>query len=334
MVEGKDVILVTQFPSDSWFEGFAKRPNGTILAARLDEPDLYTFDAEDKDAIPQPIYNFEDVANGLCNMCPIPDSPDEYLVLSSVIDLANVNFDDIKIWRVALSPDDSSPPQVKQIPVDLSDTGFAIGIIAVTSRIFVIPDSFKGCIWRLDIEKGELTLLIADDSMKSAGNEGDFFGLNRVRVTEDFMWFTNTSAGTLCRIPIDRVPDEPSVGLRVAGPVQVVADDVPHCDGLALTEDQTTAYTCNYNEGYVWKVTIDPPTGKSETSVCLKNLSAPTTVEMAYVDNQPRLYVACCGEIEIGWVRQDDPNYWKEIADINSAVTVTVVTHEETVEAA
>ncbi|KAI0178677.1 hypothetical protein GGR52DRAFT_569586 [Hypoxylon sp. FL1284] len=325
----EDVVLVTQLPSDSWFEGFALRPNGKILASRLDEPELYTFNAEDPEAKPHLLHNFEEEANGLINLCPIPGCDDEYYVLSSVVDLVSIEFEEFIVWRVALSPDDSSPPKVTKV-TKIENSGFCIGIIPYSERILLIPDSFKNCIWRLDTETGTTSVLVADDTMKVAGGDGDFFGLNRVRITDEFLYFTNTSAGILCRMPFERVQDDPSIGLRPAGAVQKVTEDIPHCDGLALARDQTAVYTCSYTDGHIWKVSIDPSTGQSKTNVVLKNLSAPTAVELVYVNDKPKLFVVCCGEIEMNWFVQDDQNPWSEVANINSAVTVTVTTQEET----
>ncbi|KAI1387657.1 uncharacterized protein F4822DRAFT_430404 [Hypoxylon trugodes] len=327
----EDVVLVTQLPSDSWFEGFALRPNGRILTSRLDEPELYTFDAEDPESTPQLLHNFEEHANGLINLCPLPGANDEYLVLSGVVDLVNIEFEDFIVWRVSLSLDDNSPPKVTKI-IDLKDTGFCIGIIAISDRVVLLPDSFKNCIWRLDIQTGEKSLLVEDETMKAPEGEGNFFGLNRMRVADRHLWFTNTSAGTLCRIPIERVQDDPSVGIRIAGEVQIIAGDIPHCDGLALARDQTAVYTCSYMDGFIWKVSIDPSTGKGTTSVVLKNLASPTAVELIYINDKPKLFIVCCGEIEMNWFVQDSQNPWSEVANINESVMVTAVTVEETVE--
>ncbi|KAI2628526.1 hypothetical protein GGR54DRAFT_347737 [Hypoxylon sp. NC1633] len=328
----QDVVLVTQLPSDSWFEGFALRPNGKILTTRLDEPELYTFNAEDPEATPQLLHNFEEEANGLINVCPVPGYHDEYLILSGVVDLHNVEFDDFIIWRVSLN-DDNGPPIVKKV-MEVKGTGFCIGIVPVSDRVILIPDAFQNCIWRVDLEAKTVSLFIADDSMKAAGGEGDFFGLNRIHVTDEFLWFTNTSGGMLCRIPIEQVRDDAAVGIRTTGPVQILTDDIPHCDGLALSPDQTTVYTCSYTDGLVWRVSIDPSTGKATTNVVLRNLACPTAVELVYADNKPKLYIVCCGEIEMSWFVQDASNPWAEVANINSMVSVTVTTHEETIESA
>ncbi|KAI8963258.1 hypothetical protein F5Y11DRAFT_165040 [Daldinia sp. FL1419] len=321
----QDVVLVTQLPSDSWFEAFALRPNGKILACRLDEPELYTFNPEDSNSTPQLLHTFDSHANGLIDADPIPGTTDEYFILSTVSNLVNVEFNDFVIWRAVLSPDDNTPPKVTKIG-EIPDGGLCAAAVAISDRVVILPDSTKNCIWHLDTQTGKSTILISDDSMKIANGEGNFFGLNRICVSDDFIWFTNTSAGTLCRIPIERVND-PAVGIRVTGPVQILTDEITDCDGLVLTRDVTAAYTCSYKDGFIWKVNIDPKTGKATTGVVVRNLASPTAVELRYVNDRPKLFIVCCGEIQMAWI-QDKENPWKDIADINSAVTVQVETQE------
>ncbi|KAI0846111.1 hypothetical protein F5Y00DRAFT_244523 [Daldinia vernicosa] len=322
----QDVVLVTQLPSDSWFEAFAFRPNGKILACRLDEPELYTFNPEDANATPKLLHSFEQHANGLVDADPIPGTKDEYFILSTVSDLVNVEFNDFIIWRVALSPDDSSPPKVTKV-AEIPNAGLCAAAVAISDRVLIIPDSTKNCIWHLDTVTGQSSILMADDSMKIANGEGNFFGLNRICITDAFIWFTNTSAGTLGRIPIERVQDDPSVGIRIKGPVQILTDEITDCDGLVLTRDETAAYTCSYKDGFIWKVDVEPSTGKATTSVVLRNLASPTAVELNYVNDKPKLFIVCCGEIQMAWI-QDKENPWSDIAGINSAVTVQIETRE------
>ncbi|KAI1651191.1 uncharacterized protein F4817DRAFT_178302 [Daldinia loculata] len=323
----QDVVLVTQLPSDSWFEAFALRPNGKILACRLDEPELYTFNPEDSDSTPQLLHTFDQNANGLVDADPIPGTEDEYFVLSTVGDLVNVEFTDFIIWRVALSPDDSNPPKVTKV-AEIPNSGLCAAAVAISDRVVIIPDSTKNCIWHLDTLTGQSSLLIADDTMKIANGEGNFFGLNRICITDEFIWFTNTSAGLLCRIPIERVQDDPSVGIRIRGPVQILTDEITDCDGLVLTQDENAAYTCSYKDGFIWKVSIEPSTGKATTSVVLRNLASPTAVELNYTNGRSKLFIVCCGEIQTGWI-QDRENPWSDIVNINAAVTVQVETREE-----
>ncbi|KAI1473000.1 uncharacterized protein F4812DRAFT_411217 [Daldinia caldariorum] len=324
----EDYVLVTQLPSDSWFEGFAFRPDGRILACRLDEPEIYTLNPEDPDSTPQLLHTFteEDQTTGLVDAEPIPGTKDEYFVLSTIGDLSGVQFTDPIIWRVVLSPDDSSPPKITKL-AEIPESGLCAAVIAITDRVVILPDSTQNCIWHVDTQTGKATILMADDSMKIAEGEGNFFGLNRICVSDEFIWFTNTSAGLLGRIPIERVHDDPAVGIRVSGPVQILSDEITDCDGLAITRDQTAAYTCSYKDGFIWKVNIEPSTGQTSTSVIVSNLASPTAVELGYVNGKVKLFIVCCGEIQTGWI-QEKENPWSDIANINSAVTVQVETQE------
>ncbi|CAJ2504934.1 Uu.00g123280.m01.CDS01 [Anthostomella pinea] len=323
----EEIVLVTQLPSDSWFEGFVLRPNGNILATRLDKPELYTFDAEDPDATPHLLHHLE-LCNGLINIIELPGRPDEYHILSGNIDLEKGTCKDCLLWHAVLSQDDSSPPKLTQI-AEVKDAGFAMGIVAVTDRVMLIADSGKGCVWHLDTETGKMSQFVADDTMMPP-TEADFFGLNRIRVVGDYLWFTNTSAGTLYRIPVEMDTAQPEVAIRATGPVQKVLGDLPHLDGLALTKDQTRAYTVSMADGQLLEIKVDPATGQGSVEVITTSLDSPTGVELVYVNGRPKLYVVCCGEIDMAWIPKIDENPWASM-DFNSNVVGTVTSEVVTV---
>jgi hypothetical protein len=320
----EDVVLVTQFPSDSWFEGFVLRPNGKVLATRLDQPELYTFEAEDPDAVPQLLCTLPD-CNSLINICPIPGSHDEYFVLASTADLEAVVHQDVCLWRVIMNSDDDIPPQIIRV-ASVPDKGYCLGVKAVSDRIILLPDGKSACIWHMDTKTGRKTVFADDPSMKRDTGDG-FFGVNRIQILKDYVYFSNSSEGTVCRIPIELDPSHEDVGIRVAGPVQTVACNLPsHLDGLAVSPDQTHAYVASHIDGRLHKVQIDPATGKGTTHVIMSNLDSPTGVNLLQSPDDPnklKLYIVCCGEIEVAWMPRSD-NPWEAIRDINSAVTITV----------
>lgn len=323
-----DVVIIDQLPSNSWFEGCVVRPNGKVLASRLDAPELYTFVAEDSDATPTLVHDFSADASGLVNLCSLEGTDDEYAVISGTVDVANVKFDNFILWRVSLSSDDSAPAKVTKLG-DLSETGFSIGVAPVSETTLMIADSSRSCIWSFDIPTGKLTLLIGDESM-SAASKDDFFGLNRLRLADGYVWYTNSSVGTLCRFPVEYGPNVEG-GIRPTGPIEVVAIGMQHCDGLALTKDNKTAYLVSYMQGYLWKVDIDPVTFKGTVTSVKENMISPTSVEYVHAGGKSKLYIICCGEIEIGWVN-DENRSWSDLAHINASVSVTVTTTEEVVE--
>ncbi|KAI1163426.1 hypothetical protein F5B18DRAFT_321970 [Nemania serpens] len=320
----EDVVLITQCPSDSWFEGFILRPNGKVLATRLDKPELYTFEAEDQDAIPQLVCTLPN-CNSLTNICSIPGYEDEYFVLASTADLELVTQKDVWLWRVIMGSDDNVPPKTIRV-TSVPEEGYCLGVKAVSDRIVLLPDGKTSCIWHLDTQTGKKTLFADDEPMKQVADDG-FFGVNRLQIIGDYVYFTNSSGGILGRIPVELDPSHEDVGIRTTGPAQVIVDNLPsNLDGLAVSPDQTHAYVASHIDGCLHKVQIDTATGKGTTHVVMSSLDNPTGVNLVPQPDDPgnmKLYIVCCGEIEVAWMPRED-NPWEAIRDINSAVTVTV----------
>jgi hypothetical protein len=315
----EDIHLITQLPQNAWFEGFAIRPNGYILVSRLDEPILYTFDAEDREADPQEVHIFDD-ATGLINLCPIPGRTDEYAVISGTPDIDAMQFNNKNyiVWRVAFT---SKTDVTVTKMADLDDYGFSIGVIPASDHTLLVADTFRNRICTLDIATGASKVLIEDSSM--AAVDGAPFGLNRLRIAVGFVWFTNTSAGTLCRFPIS------IDGARVTatGPVQVICDDVEHCDGLALAADASAAWTASMTNDWLWRIDLDKDGDSiiATTSVVKENLYSPTAVEPHYVGDKTRLYVVCNGDREeqLAWIKKDD-HPWPDFSNIKVTESVSV----------
>ncbi|KAI1638263.1 hypothetical protein F4809DRAFT_266289 [Biscogniauxia mediterranea] len=317
----QNVCLVTQLPSDSWFEGLCLRPNGKILATRLDKPEIYTFVPEDTETAPTLIATLSECVS-VFNICPVPNHHEEYFVLTGDMDLEKVTCDSYCVWYMTLSPDDSTAPVFKKLH-PITNFGFLTTIEAATDRILLIADAQDSCIITMDTHTGKTSKFMEHDSMKVVPEEGHF-GLNRIAIADRYLWYTNTSAGTLCRIPITKDGVEADVGIRATGPVEVLTDSIPHCDGLAVTKDESTVYTASYIEGLLNRITIDDKERAGYTEVVTANLDCPTGVAVRENGGEPKIYVTCCGKIEMAWFVQDSENPWSCIADINSAVTVTV----------
>ncbi|KAH8666739.1 hypothetical protein BX600DRAFT_462426 [Xylariales sp. PMI_506] len=320
MVE--DISLVTQLPSNGWFEGFAGRPTGHILVARVDHPELYTLNAADPDAEPELLYAFpSSVATGIINICPLIGSENEYVLITGIVDLAAVKASNFIIWRVTLSAGDKTPPKITEV-TRLPDAALALAVATASDRTLLVCDSAKSCIYRVDMQTGHSSVLVSDDSFQAASQE-DFFGINALCVVQGYVWFTNSSRGLLGRIPIE-LDGAAEAGIALTGEVEILTGDIPHCDGLAVLPDASAAYTACYLDGRVWKVGIAKD-GTTSTEIVLENLVNPTAVELVKTRDTSTLYVVCCGEIEVGWTNTDrDP--WKNFADINASVSIEVTT--------
>ncbi|GAP88261.1 putative six-bladed beta-propeller -like protein [Rosellinia necatrix] len=321
MVE-EEVVLITQLPSESWFEGLVFRPNGNVLATRLDEPELYTFNPEDPNAVPQLVCTLPD-CNSLINICTIPGCDDEYFILASTADLEVVTHQNVWLWRLTMASDDGIPPKTVRV-VSVPDEGYCLGVKAVSDRFILLPDGKTQCIWHLDTQTGKKTLFAKDKSMERGAGDG-FFGVNRLQIVDNFVYFTNSSEGNVCRIPVETDPSHDEIGIRAVGPVHTIIDTLSaNLDGLAVSPDQTHAYVASHLDGYLHKVQIDPTTGKGKSHVIMTSIDNPTGVDLIPDPKDPeklKLYIVCCGTIEVAWMTKPDKP-WDDIRDINSVVKV------------
>ncbi|KAI1496255.1 hypothetical protein F5X99DRAFT_414303 [Biscogniauxia marginata] len=315
-----DVVLVTQLPADSWIEGLAVRPNNQILAASLAEPVVYNIKAEDPDAVPEPICTFPGVGAAL-NLCPIPGRNDEYSVITSEIsDVVTARWEAFAVWHLQLSPDGSSPAKVTKMG-DVQDIVLALGLCPVTERFTLVADSARTCIQCLDVTTGKSSVLLADEESMKPKDADSFFGVNRVCIVDGYIWYSNYSVGSIHRVPYKLDDTNPDMPLRITGPVELVKDDLRHCDGFQVLPDASSAFTVNYMEGTLVKSVLKRNT---ESKKVMDKLISPTGVEMGRgPDGKPKLFVICCGEIEVGWI--NDNVSWKDIASITAAtVEVTI----------
>ncbi|KAK7752166.1 hypothetical protein SLS62_005910 [Diatrype stigma] len=323
-----EIVLLTQLPTDSWFQGTALRPDGRVLASRLDLPELYLFNPKDPESEPVLLHTFPE-ASGLVDVCPLKGCHDEFAVISGVFDIPNATFEKPTIWRVKLSPKDDVPPTVSCIG-EVAGAGFVAGMIAATEKTLLIADSSNYCIWRVDIATAKSSVLSKGESMVALSEE-EPYGINAVCITDRFAYFGNESTGCLGRVPVKFGPDGSDDGwdIHATGPAQVVSDEIPHSDGLTLTKDGNVAYSANYVNGELRRIDIDDATGKGTTTMLMDNLVTPASLQLVYDDNtsgKAKMLCLCLGEIDISWVRDDGDGSWSDIANINESVTVTVTT--------
>ena len=339
-----EVILLSELPTDSSFQGTSVRPDGRVLASRLDLPELYEFDPENPHTPPRLIYTFPDTG-GLVKVCPLKGRHDEYAVVSGTLDVANFEFRRPLVWRMAFGAND----EIKvTLVTELKGTGFPASCVSATEKTLLVPDAGLACIWCVDIEDGRCAKLIEDEEMGAAiadedTGESAFYGINGIVLAGEWVYFANESRGTLGRFPVSygrRTEDdeEPDDGwdIHATDEARVITDEIPHSDALVFSKDNpNVGYSANYVNGHLRRIDIDPVTGAGEVRDVMENLVTPVSVELVYPEDggKPKMIILCTGEIDISWV-QDHQGSWSDIANINDSVTVTVTTTEEVVEVA
>lgn len=331
-----EIVLIDQVTSDSWCEGVAIRPNGNVLLAKLEEPELMALDlatapppADEFESIKPRLLNKFPEASGAFGLCALRGTErEEYAVSTAVSDPANGQFHTWTVWRVTMPPEDSDDgPEISEIAT-LPGGRFLASMIALSERTLATADANRGCVWRIDIPTGQVSVIIEDDTMGPAGI--GYFGVNRVRFTEKFGWAANTSSGILYRFPVQW--DDGGLDVKAIGPPEEIASGLDNSDGLTVVPDGSAAYICSYTSGHLWRVDMEGEVGagKAEVIELRKDLVSPTGMELVYSDKRekPTLYIVCCGTIAEDTF-DGERKYWLELAKLDKTslqITVTVTT--------
>ncbi|KAE8356181.1 hypothetical protein BDV28DRAFT_145366 [Aspergillus coremiiformis] len=238
------VSTIFQFEQNgTWLENLAVRPNGNILATRLDAPELWQINpTKPKSNSGSLLYTFPN-ATGLLGITPI--AQDIFAVIAGNVSLQTVTGipDSYAVWRLDLS----TPQPTANILARIPEAVFPNGIVHFTKDIVLITDSAKGLIWRLRLSTGEFTPALSDPTMVPAPGQPTIIGVNGIDVRGKYVYFTSTTQMLLARVPVDKQA-------RATGPVEVVASGFTP-DDLMVTGNGTAYVSTNPQNGVL---RIDP----------------------------------------------------------------------------
>ena len=301
-------ITLCEVPKGCWFEGTAVRPNGQVLAVRVDAPELYIFDPSDPTKPPRLVHRFDDY-QGSITMARLEGYPEAY-----VLNACNFNFEacrhtNLSLLRVEFGSGDDEAPK-SEIIKRLDDEAGHSALCSVTNRILLFGDGYKGCIWKFDMVTGEREELISDPTTLGPANAEELaYGLTRIRYVANYLWYNNLTKGLVCRIPV-AVGDGPDGHIRITGAVEIVSDEAPNVDDIKITPDGRFVYGTDLNDGILWKLTVDPVSGKGRRQDLVTNAVALSAVELLYgadgsSETKPKLFALCSGAADAVWVKSD-----------------------------
>ncbi|CAG9983103.1 unnamed protein product [Clonostachys byssicola] len=326
----REIILIDELPRETWSMATTIRPNGDLLLPRLNGPELCstqhpkTLSNPSPSSEPKFIHCFPDTTS-VFNICRLKNTGrEEYAVLTAIVDLETPEVYNTAVWRVVPSAEDASEeiqPQVTKI-ADMPEAQLCIGMTSVSDRTLLVADSGLGCIYCVDVETGTVSIFHEDESMRPATRR-DALGISRIRVLGNDLFYTNTSRGTFCRLPVRWAED--GQDLQPAGACQIVARGLSNADGMAITRDGATAYIGSYISGTLWKVEIDSETGSGIVHILRERISDPTGMELVYDEQnqEPTLFVVCCGCLGQEW-RDKVGSKWLNMLHVDRSIKVTV----------
>lgn len=220
--------IVHEFAKPTWVENIAVRQSGELLVTLLSSADLYLIDpilaiADPKTSkTPTLVHNFAPFSSllGITEM-----EPDHFYVVasnaSSSPDFAPGSYTVVSVDLRSYDPRQNTPVVTKEVG-KFPQAGVLNGMatLDVSRGLVIIADSTEGAVYVLDVNTGRSRTLFQNAA--TAVPAGGALGVNGLKVLPIegtdivYVYFDNTDASLLCRIPISLAT------LQKTGPVEIL----------------------------------------------------------------------------------------------------------------
>lgn len=193
--------IVHQFPLPTWLENLAVRPNGQILVTVTTAAQVYLVDpSKPASAAPVLIHDFapKSAVIGITEV-----RPDIFYVAVGKVDIFTfTNYPGTySIWEINMS---GNTPAIRKV-TDVPEANFLNGLttLSIKDNTILAADCVLGLIWKINVTTGKYEKVIDNPSMKLPPPPALSLGVNGIKIHDGKLYFTNTGAGTLNRIPIN-----------------------------------------------------------------------------------------------------------------------------------
>lgn len=205
----------------TWFENLIVRPNGQILATRIDVPELWTIDPSS----PNTGSRLHTIPNAKSLLGIVSLSNDIYAIVAGNFSIPNVKptKGSFGIWQVDLQDTTTTHPPAKQI-VHIPEAEFLDGLIQFNNDLLLVTDATKGVIWRVDIHTGAYSTALSHPLMRPEPGQAVPVGVNGVKVHDGHVYFSSTTQEILARVPVAEHDASPTGEVEVVGGGIVVDD--------------------------------------------------------------------------------------------------------------
>ncbi|RBQ72642.1 hypothetical protein FVER14953_10350 [Fusarium verticillioides] len=231
----------TIFQLDSqptWFENITLRLSGTILATRLDVPEIWEIDPEKSTGfkilrIPLP----DDIPNpALTGICCL--KPDVFAVAAGSFDMiggAKPKPGSWSIWVADLAGEQAKVTKIADMP----EIGMINGIATWNENTALVTDCLYGKVYKLSVATGSCNVTLEDDTFTIPADAPFQVGLNGIKIhrfsEQTHVYYTATSRFCVYRVPVTQEA-------QAAGPVETLAPGLV-ADDFAVAHDGTM-YVC------------------------------------------------------------------------------------------
>ncbi|KAF5620490.1 hypothetical protein F52700_11218 [Fusarium sp. NRRL 52700] len=281
----------TIFQLDSqptWFENIALRPSGTILATRLDVPEVWEIDPEKSTGskiLPIPLP--DDIQNpALTSICCL--KPDVFAIAAGSFDMMGGSKPKPGSWSIWLADLAGEQPKMTKI-ADMTEIGMINGIATWDENTALVTDCLYGKAYKLSVATGSYNVTLEDDTFTIPPDAPFQVGLNGSQVhrfsEQTYLYYTTTSRFCVYRVPVTQEA-------QAAGSVEMFAPGLV-ADDFAVASDGTM-YMCTNIFNTVARI---PAAGGEAVVVAgeAKAFDVAGSTACAFSEDEQVLYVSTSG---------------------------------------
>lgn len=264
----------------TWFENLVIRPNGLILATRVDAPELWSIDPVTRTG--SSILSIP----GFSGFTGIAELSDDIYVMAA--GNFTTNGGPVEGTASLLQVDLRRSVVEFKYVAQLSDAGLINGIARWDDESVLLADSTRGLILKVNVENGQYSTAISDPTMAVPSNAStNNIGINGIKKLNNFVYYKSSALELFCRIPVDS-------SATATGSVQVLASGFPQ-DDFSLHPDGT-AYIATNSLNTIVRVTGDGQVCTMAGSLDSIDLAADTACQFGRTTRDSSiLYVSTAG---------------------------------------
>ncbi|ETS81494.1 hypothetical protein PFICI_06496 [Pestalotiopsis fici W106-1] len=178
-------------------ENSALRANGQLLLTTFDNASLYTLDTLASSPVAELVAKLPG-ATAIGGIAAI--GTDKYAIVGGI--RGNYSYTNETIYTVDFGGNSSSP--VIEVVASVPDAIMLNGLASLPAypHIILATDSRQGAVFRIDTDAGTSELAFEDDLFTYPANATTPLGINGIKVSDGYAYFTNTGQYIFGRIPI------------------------------------------------------------------------------------------------------------------------------------
>ncbi|KAH8658105.1 hypothetical protein BX600DRAFT_468673 [Xylariales sp. PMI_506] len=296
------VSVLHEFDFPSWCENLAIRSNGEILTSRLDAPAVYQVDHTTGDAV---LVTSWDASTWMGALGISEVEPDVFYVnvaaftnQSNFVKTSGVNSIfriDMNTFALAADGTVASNATVTKL-TDIPEADFLNGLTTLSSTHLLTTDVYSGVVYAVDVTTGEYYVAVENALTKFTyvADPPTNLGANGLKVFDGHLYWTNTAAGLVAKVPINAATG------KATGAASVVATGLPKADDFIIRSDGTLFVAANQQDTLfvVYPGTsVGVPLAGSNTTTTLAGVTAGKFGRTS--SDSGRLYLSTSGALAL-----------------------------------